>query len=46
MSIQPAAIQDSHQYTYPRGWFMVTRGEELEINKPMPLKFFGRKFVA
>jgi 3-ketosteroid 9alpha-monooxygenase subunit A len=46
MSIQPAAIEDSHQFTYPRGWFMVTTGDALETNKPMPLKFFGRKFVA
>ena len=25
---------------------MVTTGDALETNKPMPLKFFGRKFVA
>jgi 3-ketosteroid 9alpha-monooxygenase subunit A len=46
MSIQPAAIQDSHEYTYPRGWFMVARGDELKADTPLPLKFFGRKFVA
>ena len=46
MSTQPAAIQDSHQFTYPRGWFMVARGDELETGTPLPLKFFGRKLVA
>jgi 3-ketosteroid 9alpha-monooxygenase subunit A len=34
------------EYTYPRGWIMIARGDELAPNKPMPLKFFGRKFVA
>ena len=46
MSIESAAIEDSHEYTYPRGWFMVACADDLETNKPLPLKFFGRKFVA
>ncbi len=35
-----------HLFTYPRGWFMVTRGDELKAGTPMKLNFFGRKFVA
>ncbi len=32
-----------HLFTYPRGWFMVTRGDELKAGVPMKLNFFGRK---
>jgi len=46
MSVQPAAIEDSHVFTYPRGWFMVARADEVLADKPLPLKFFGRKLVA
>jgi 3-ketosteroid 9alpha-monooxygenase subunit A len=35
-----------HLFTYPRGWFMVARGDELKAGEPLPLRFFGRKFVA
>ncbi len=42
----PAAHSGTDEYAYPRGWFMVARADELEAGKPLPLKFFGRKFVA
>ena len=42
----PAAIEDSHVFTYPRGWFMVARADEVLADKPLPLKFFGRMLVA
>jgi 3-ketosteroid 9alpha-monooxygenase subunit A len=35
-----------HLFTYPRGWFMVARADELKAGEPLPLRFFGRKFVA
>jgi len=34
------------EFTYPRGWFMIARGDELGTAEPLELKFFGRKFVA
>ena len=38
MSKQPAAIEDSHVFTYPRGWFMVACADEVTTEKPLPLK--------
>ena len=46
MASQTAAIEDSHVFTYPRGWFMVARADEVLADKPLALKFFGRKLVA
>jgi 3-ketosteroid 9alpha-monooxygenase subunit A len=34
------------EFTYPRGWFMVARADELAADQPLELKFFGRKFAA
>lgn len=31
--------------TYPRGWFMIADASEI-ADKPVPLRFFGREFVA
>ena len=33
------------EFTYPRGWFMIATAEEI-ADKPVPLHFFGREFVA
>ncbi|MEY4720515.1 MAG: hypothetical protein RIQ46_240 [Pseudomonadota bacterium] len=31
--------------TFPRGWFMIAASEDL-ADKPLPLRFFGRDYVA
>lgn len=32
-------------HTFPRGWFMIAESSEI-ADKPVPLHFFGREFVA
>ncbi len=32
-------------HTFPRGWFMIAAADEV-ADKPVPLRFFGREFVA
>ena len=32
-------------HTFPRGWFMIAAADEV-VDKPVPLRFFGREFVA
>src|SRR5258708_6746176 len=34
------------EFTYPRGWFMVARADELRAGETLSLRFFARKFVA
>ena len=46
MSNMPISGVPVREYTYPRGWFMVALAEELSADRPLSLRFFGRKFVA
>ncbi|HZU65566.1 MAG TPA: Rieske 2Fe-2S domain-containing protein [Novosphingobium sp.] len=32
-------------HTFPRGWFMIAQSSDI-ADKPVPLRFFGREFVA
>lgn len=36
----------AREFTYPRGWFMVARADELRAGETLSLRFFARKFVA
>jgi 3-ketosteroid 9alpha-monooxygenase subunit A len=33
------------EFTYPRGWFMISEAKALDTHKPVAVRFFGQDFA-
>ena len=33
------------EFTYPRGWFMISEVKALDTHKPVAVRFFGQDFA-
>lgn len=42
-----ATTQEYHlgEFTFPRGWFMIARAEDINNHKPLAVRFFGQDFA-